>query len=555
MSRDEEIYFYSQNSLQLKSDNWIYTPFQNWLIKFKEKRVLIRGDEGVHSWISLVIKAMKSGPFYILEYEDDSIKLGYYHRGQIGCPLCFLEYHSSYCFNDVFDWSIIQKIFDAVQNKIRFNGLYKIWMLSSNGWRERSAFPHYQCRNCASYYVIREKKEEPLIFKGYQSLEREWNLNILKDILEFIPINSLSPFSKKEVYKIDQVFVTRIKITGEGKVNFGIGRSFDRRQSEIIALLESLERISLYSAFSNEDAFIKSSWKQIDKAIHPDQFFAIPLSKPFYENQKYQWMEGYSLRQGKVYVPVQFVYLESKNKSNEQRFYRATSNGTAIGGTIKEAIIFALMEYMERNNALRAWLNKDNLVRLPLDYFIHSKEISYFIDFFTSNQKAKLLILLTGRGVFITVWVHLTWGKYVLNSIGSGKSLEEAVLGALIELFTGYINFRELDQRQHQRYKVLQKKEVKVSTMEDHVLYYREAIEDFSFLSSIPMISPSHFFKSSLITWENLLQQLPGDVIVVDLTPSIFEVLDIPLYVVKVLIQNSYDYRVGDNSLKVHPFL
>ncbi|WP_093471115.1 YcaO-like family protein [Paenibacillus popilliae] len=80
----------------------------------------------------------------------------------------------------------------------------------------------------------------------------------------------------------------------------------------------------------------------------------------------------------------------------ELRIYSPTSAGTAIGGSHQEAIFFAISEYLERHNGLRAWYEKKRLVKWNERLFKSDPILSSFFSFF-AKENCQISIINTTR--------------------------------------------------------------------------------------------------------------------------------------------------------------
>jgi len=174
-----------------------------------------------------------------------------------------------------------------------------------------------------------------------------------------------------------------MKITGTNTVERGFGRTETRARSELVAILETLERYASHRPRGNF-SHIRGSYAEISHR-HPGQtldprslILHAPeqYSEPGYELVQYDdtlefdWCWGHSMRcQRPILVPKQSVYywLDASQEKRENRFVYDSSNGCAIGGSVEEAVLYGLCEAVERDAYLCAWYGRLSQVLIHVD--------------------------------------------------------------------------------------------------------------------------------------------------------------------------------------------
>lgn len=156
-------------------------------------------------------------------------------------------------------------------------------------------------------------------------------------------------------------------LTWSGQANsFGLSRE--------LAFLEGLERWSGSSRRGGSRAPVVDSLDRLgDTALDPracgeyapETYRVDPLLDAFAPDRKIPWVHGYSLRDHRtVMVPARLVYYGSGSFADN--FVFECSNGCASGGTLEEAVLFALLELIERDAFLLGWYGGADLTEIDL---------------------------------------------------------------------------------------------------------------------------------------------------------------------------------------------
>jgi ribosomal protein S12 methylthiotransferase accessory factor len=91
-----------------------------------------------------------------------------------------------------------------------------------------------------------------------------------------------------------------------------------------------------------------------------------PMVTPFDPERPIPWVRGHSLRDDRpVLVPARLVYYSAGTGADS--FVFECSNGCAIGSCLEEAVLFGLLELIERDAFLLAWYGNAPLAAIDLD--------------------------------------------------------------------------------------------------------------------------------------------------------------------------------------------
>ncbi|ACU72598.1 protein of unknown function DUF181 [Catenulispora acidiphila DSM 44928] len=152
-------------------------------------------------------------------------------------------------------------------------------------------------------------------------------------------------------------------VTWSGQAN-----SFE--DSRRLAFLEGLERYagthrrvpgpSVIAAFDDlDDALDPRTCGE----YAPETYAADSMTSPFDPKRPIPWVPGYSLRTGRrVHVPARLVYYSAGVQADN--FVFECSNGCATGSVLEEAILFGLLELIERDAFLLGWYGGAELTEI-----------------------------------------------------------------------------------------------------------------------------------------------------------------------------------------------
>jgi len=145
------------------------------------------------------------------------------------------------------------------------------------------------------------------------------------------------------------------------------GHATDYRTSTYAGFLEGLERYASLQARGKPSAVYGSYAELAPDALDPlrcgvyaDEFYAGAGQRfrRYAPDQKMHWVWGYSLRDRRAsLVPEQLVYY-LEQRADYPNFVFECSNGCASGSSLEEAILYGLLELIERDAFLLHWYGK-----------------------------------------------------------------------------------------------------------------------------------------------------------------------------------------------------
>lgn len=341
------------------------------------------------------------------------------------------------------------------------------------------------CPNCSHYVHKPQTKEiENVYFNGEgrtqpfeevkAKLEKHLHLLIDRDCgvgkslfrdaeSDVVPMYGIESYFKKRPYQ-------------------SYGRSTSLASSKLSAVLEMIERNASMVPHFKET--IKGSYQKLlhngHPVVNPEIFLLNKKAddESVYSSIKeYYWSSGIRLdNQEPVLLPEQVVYFDHQLLRDEKRFIYETSNGTAIGNSFEEAIMYGLFELIERDHFLVHWYCK-KLPKLIRKESINDERITRILNRLESQQYAVYLFDITLETQIPTVWVlavnkdpkaNLTY----YNAAGCHYNPEKAIFSGLVEVATSALVYEEKLKGERAQLSYLIQNPEAVRSMEDHVNYY-----------------------------------------------------------------------------------
>lgn len=154
----------------------------------------------------------------------------------------------------------------------------------------------------------------------------------------------------------------------------GFGRALDFQSSQLSALMESLERYGGMRPNAKRTV-VRGSFAELgDDALDPSTLglhgadqYALPGFPfvPYDPKTQTAWVWGYSFsKRQPVLVPQNIAYYGLPSEA--PAFSYECSNGCALGGSLEEAILYGIMEVVERDAFLIAWHARLELPEIDL---------------------------------------------------------------------------------------------------------------------------------------------------------------------------------------------
>jgi ribosomal protein S12 methylthiotransferase accessory factor len=179
------------------------------------------------------------------------------------------------------------------------------------------------------------------------------------------------------------LFTSERPYPGGKDIDYSHGRASNYQTSELVAILEAVERYA-GNELRDGSVALRGSYRQMvaahgdrvpDPAIyllHSEQQRANPLFQlePYHEDLECGWVWGHSMRRnGPVLVPEQLAYYNLRNRPGAptHRFVYDSSNGCSLGGSLEEATLGGLHEIVERDAYFSTWYSRVPPPRIALD--------------------------------------------------------------------------------------------------------------------------------------------------------------------------------------------
>ena len=164
------------------------------------------------------------------------------------------------------------------------------------------------------------------------------------------------------------------------------GRTNSYAISELTAILEALER---YCGIEprGKRTVIRDSYNNLKEqalnplllGVHAKENYELPHFpfRPFDPDRPMNWVWGYSfLHNRSILVPELMAYY---SLGCGEGFVYETSNGCALGGSLEEAILYGILEVVERDSFLLTWYAQLSLPRID-PYSSNDNELKLMID-------------------------------------------------------------------------------------------------------------------------------------------------------------------------------
>ncbi|MBP5729390.1 MAG: YcaO-like family protein, partial [Clostridia bacterium] len=197
------------------------------------------------------------------------------------------------------------------------------------------------------------------------------------------------------------------------------------------------------------------------------------------DDKSYRWRLVTNLADGlEYYLPEQVMYYDAQLVSGEKRFMYETSNGCAMGGTFEEAVMYAMLELVERDAFLMHWYNRIAPKQLDISG-VKNDYLRDVVRYMTCIGYEIRVMDITMETGIPAIWVAAIDRNYhgkmkCYNAAGAHINPEKALEGALVEVATSIgiydrmIRSGELDEQLAK----LKGHPEAVIGIEDHVYFY-----------------------------------------------------------------------------------
>ncbi|MDT8999854.1 TOMM precursor leader peptide-binding protein [Paucibacter sp. APW11] len=288
------------------------------------------------------------------------------------------------------------------------------------------------------------------------------------------------------------LYAAEMPIVGASTTEVGYGRAESREKSEMVAMLEVLERFAGHSPRRTATT-VRGSYAQLlgefpgqvldpqDFVLHEPWQQELPgyEMEPYSPELEYDWCWGYSMaRRQAVLVPQQFAYYWLSNRPGRpiNRFVYDSSSGCAMGACIEEAALYGLYEVLERDAYLSSWYGRFTPRQIRLGS-IADERVQALIA--RSEAEGFEIHLFDMR---LDVDLPLVWAMIVdprqdapvksYCASGAHSSWEQAIFSALVEVTTSMGVYQRSMPAQRARAEAMFANSQLVQAMPDHVLLY-----------------------------------------------------------------------------------
>ncbi|TVX99118.1 TOMM precursor leader peptide-binding protein [Cohnella terricola] len=351
------------------------------------------------------------------------------------------------------------------------------------------------------------------------------------------------------------------------------GRTNSYADSELTAIMEGLER---YCGMEprGKRTVVRGSYRQLaGEALDPvtvglyaKEQYELPgfPFRPFDPDAETDWVWGFSFAQERpILVPQWLAYYSSPCR---QGFVYETSNGCALGGSLEEAILYGMLEVVERDSFLLTWYAQLPLPRLdPRSAGDH--DLILMVDRLRAVAGFDVLLFnATMENGIPSIWAMAKNikpnGINLICAAGAHPDPVRAAKGAVHELSGMLLTLNDRFETNREDYVRMLRDPSLVRSMDDHSMLYAlpEAEPRLRFLleENRPLRTfgqefdpaPKHRdLTEDLKMMIGIFRRLHLDVIVVDQTTP--ELRRNGLHCVKVLIPGMLPMTFGFNFIRL----
>jgi ribosomal protein S12 methylthiotransferase accessory factor len=351
------------------------------------------------------------------------------------------------------------------------------------------------------------------------------------------------------------------------------GRAHSYKESELTAILEGLERCCglaprgkrtvIHDSFRN---LAEQALDPVKVGVYSKEQYALPdfPFEPFDPDHPIDWVWGYSfLQERAILVPELLAYYSWGNGSG---FVEETSNGCALGGSLEEAILYGILEVVERDSFLMTWYAMLPVPRLDL-FSVKDQELRLMVERMQAIAGYDVhLFNTTMENGIPSIWAlaknRNPKGANLICAAGAHLDPVRAVKSAIHELDNMMLILHEKFEANREECEQMYRDSSLVQQMGDHSMLYSlpQAEERLQFLldGHGPLLSFDEAFKQKIRHTDltddlkDILQafyQLNLDVIVVDQSSP--ETLRNGLICVKVLIPGMLPMTFGHDFTRL----
>lgn len=296
-----------------------------------------------------------------------------------------------------------------------------------------------------------------------------------------------------------------------GTFDLGVGRALRLRDARQIAVLEALERYASLNAaltrvFEATPADLGEAALDLNSVVlhSPEQYAAdgFPFAVPDSDRRR-PWIWGYSFRsEGPIAVPLELAFYGERKRfvaSGVKPVAYEVSNGCALGSSLAEALLFALLEIIERDAFLVTWYAKRRVPEVSLEELRDEQALALSGSLERMGYQLRVLDISTEFHVPAVWALALSTRRNQLASLSSAGAhfnVRRAVWSALVELATALPLHKRRYETSRVRAQELILNSDLVEYMDDHALLYgtEDSVHRLDFLcdASVGREKPKH---------------------------------------------------------------
>ncbi len=316
--------------------------------------------------------------------------------------------------------------------------------------------------------------------------------------------------------------IAKLNIEGIEEI-ITLGRGANYKQAKYVTILETIERYAGLTSAHYVDTWM-AKLTDIDQpkldprelGLHLDSSYDKHdfLYSRYTEDMPIDWTWGKCLHTNKkVAVPSCFAYYGGNQYVPKVRLVNETSNGCAIGTTVAEASLHAIIELVERDAFLMTWYKQrslDDITHLLLEDEVFRWSLRK-IEMVT-NMKIRVLDSTQAHG--IPTVICLATGDSLPSQVfgaGSGLDFVSAAVNALAELCGHCLFLKQrftVPETTNKAYDMLENSNLVIS-MEDHgyVMALPESREYTSFINHNAEKKPKRQSLDSILSESKSVEQ------------------------------------------------
>jgi ribosomal protein S12 methylthiotransferase accessory factor len=397
----------------------------------------------------------------------------------------------------------------------------------------------------ASLHLRTRPKKDPTTYRLCKATDYALPMSaLINPVAGMLGGGALSEWSNTLTAPVTGQFGSRSDATVYEVWWSGHGNSY--QQSLYAGLLEGIERYSGIVPRGKRMQVVDSYEHLAPDALDPrtcgvysDEFYQQHAAtfQPFHPQRPMTWVWGYSFgRQQPLLVPEQLVYYMS-HRNTSAKFVQDSSNGCATGSCIEEAVLYGLLELVERDAFLLTWYAQ--LAPGRIDPRSSKRRETLFTLERIERQGYDLYLFDTRLDVRIPSMIAVARRKQaglgnIIVAAGSGMDPEDALQGALCEVASYVSNIEVRIEGRIEQLRAMVQDYRKVTTLTDHATLYAlpEMGDRLDFLFQGQPVRgledayrdwyaeqrPSDDLRDDLLFCIEHMQRLGMDVIVVDQT-------------------------------------